>query len=55
MWINTILELHTEEFNHALKHCKKLSLYDLNQYIQRHYKHLKDIIRLFILAVLMDY
>ena len=55
MWINTVLEMHSEEFLHAFKYCRKVSMYYLNKYIMLHYKHLKDIIRYYVIAALLDY
>lgn len=55
MWMTTVLELHSEEFEHALKHCRIFSIGEMDAYLIKHYSHLKSIIRFYIIVALLDY
>lgn len=55
MWIETVLEYHSDDFLRAVKSSRKFSVVGLSSYMSKYYSHLKSIVQYYIIAAMIDY
>ena len=55
MWLETVLEQHSDDFVIAIKSSRKFSVVGLSKYLRKYYPHLKTIVQYYIIAAMIDY